>query len=821
MRIFKIGLLFTLFLTLGMSVFGASYTTQRSGNWSDTTIAGPWWVIGSGVPNGRVPDHTNLDTVVVNYTTVTTTGTTKTAGATLLNITALISPIPSGTSMTFGAVTTTSTAAASVGDTTIPVTALTGSIASGVSALPFGHTLTVDTNQSFGNTSATFDLTIGLNSKPVSTLRIASGATLTLGAKVLQSGDLYIEPGGAITTTGTGPFRWVIYSDSTGRASDVTFAGTSGSHVSVKGSSSSSKLYFTESATLRNVNITYTDFQYGDTSATGIVPMYGGETTLNITNCTFDNCATPIFYTTAPTATHSATISGNIFTNSVGSDVISLKGGASYTSGNRILSGNAIDKRLATSANGFAYWNITGNILAYGAAGDSNIAPVVNSTIAAGRWTSFTNNFIKHTGASMICQGPMTDNIILSDAATNNDPNIIQLQNHTGAFSTGSGDIGAFSGNVYQSYHNGNNAALYYMETNWATVSATTIRCINNLSLPNINPAKPGSSGSVFNFTKSDANTTIYLNHNTANIDTGSGFQGAFVLGDLGGSSPAGSIASLRSNLSYGLTTPSTLNLLVGCLSIDKPDIVLPANCGYNGGYNLTTSTGTYNYNTALSKKGYKFGNTFGITCNSTVSSGTTISINTPGNALNNAGAVINFNGVIVTTTTPVLSSATSLTVASIGGTITSGTVGRIVMFTTAPSSETTDIYADPQFYDSTRDLSKAYTKYIPSTGGWGSNGNTAVSAVADYQALAVYLKNNVVAYPNIVRDLITQIRLGWRPTNKLYKKAGHDGQDTGALDGYYPSIVPQIWNIIRRRRVELNLDKNIFDDRRRARKVA
>lgn len=97
--------------------------------------------------------------------------------------------------------------------------------------------------------------------------------------------------------------------------------------------------------------------------------------------------------------------------------------------------------------------------------------------------------------------------------------------------------------------------------------------------------------------------------------------------------------------------------------------------------------------------------------------------------------------------------------------------------FTLPTEPGANDVDADPQFYDSTRNFSS-----------WAVHKGAAL--VGDSQAVKTAASLNLLQNdPSLIRtDLIPWVREGFRPTNEMYRDAGHDGVTIGAVEMAAPT---------------------------------
>jgi hypothetical protein len=584
---------FRLFVMLA-SVFGfvieanaAAFVTQRSGNWSDTVAGTRPWVTLNGTGAGLVPGA--ADTITISKTTVTTTASILPIGTTSIPLTAATGTyILDGTMLKFGTVIVTVSNGGSnlpASATIIPVVA-TGTAIPASTACKVGHVLVVDTSQSVGTGTATaIDAAQGNADSFYTTLQINTGATLTVSGSIFSNSDIILQAGGNILFSGTGPFRLHNYnSGSPPRKCDLIANGTATSHASIKGASSSSKVYLTNTLGCRNVSLNYCDFQYGDSSG-NFVPVNGDETSIYINGCTFSNGVIPINVSAVLGANEDFTVTGCTFTNNSNAQALQVRSGATAT-GKRIISLNNFERGMGSNAGGWLNFTIDSNVFNATTPTGTGQVPIYSS--AAGKWTSLRNNLIRFptvgTSAMQAC-GPISNNLIICDDSTHPDPNCIQiLQTYSG-----SGDIGAFSGNVFQAYASDCNAAVYYTATAYNPTVATTITITGNLLLPNINGL--GGSGSVFNCTTMNAFASVTVNHNTFNTD-GSTYTGGLVIGDGNGVVAASTVASVRSNLAYSTISASgNYNAIYRHFSdAAVTDVCPPGMIGFNAGRNLHAS---------------------------------------------------------------------------------------------------------------------------------------------------------------------------------------------------------------------------------------
>jgi hypothetical protein len=355
----------------------------------------------------------------------------------------------------------------------------------------------------------------------------------------------------------------------------------------------------TVGASFGSVAISYCDFQYGDTSASypDIIAVYGAETSVSVDHCTFDAGYRAISCLTALSATTNFSIQTSKFT-AMSNTYLGVRSGSTAT-GTRSIYGNTFGGGIISNAGGWLNFTIDSNVFNATAATGTASVPIV--TGALGNWSSLQNNLLRFptVGSSMSQQGPISNNLIICDDSTNHDPNLIQILQTI----SGTGTVGAFSGNVAQIYTTTGNSAIYYCATGFNPTSSTVIQVLNNVTLANISGTNV-ASGSIFNCTKMNSFTSVTLDHNTTHI--GGTIAGAFCIGDPSGTGvvSAGTIVSMRANLCYATATASgTRNgvVLYGETGV-ATDACAAANCDYNGGNYFLPSSGT---NTPTGRAGY------------------------------------------------------------------------------------------------------------------------------------------------------------------------------------------------------------------------
>jgi hypothetical protein len=275
---------------------------------------------------------------------------------------------------------------------------------------------------------------------------------------------------------------------------------------------------------------------------------------------------------------------------------------------------------------------------------------------------------------------------------------------------SGAGNIGKIQGNICQAYSTGGNAAWFYLNT-----SAWNALSATSLSLLNNivlgNISGVSGCGSLFNCaTANDGNTSVTIEHNTFNTD-GSAYVGAVYLGDGNTTVAAGMLASLRGNLGYGTATPA-------------------------GSYNAILRI---------------------------VSNAVATNVCAAANCEYNGGVYL-------------VASSSPYAQTSKPGYVTSGTQN---IFSSAPGSNSSDVSSttsstDPLFFDSTRNMSTAYSAS-------SCLNQTNISTAGNFQALTEYIASTMNGNPTVIADVVTWIKAGYAPRNSAYKTTW--GTDTNTVN--------------------------------------
>ena len=441
------------------------------------------------------------------------------------------------------------------------------------------------------------------NNSTFASLALNANASLTINVgdsgqtNMYHYGDLTLGSGAQVLHTGTGSgyARWHWYSTKSLRGCNFVINGTSGSRAAFKGLATYAGFYIDQSGSFNSINWNYCDFQYNGSTGP-LLTFTGGEGSVAVTNCTYDHCYEPVYYSGYLSATTNIAWTNCKWSNTSGASGnydFSVRCNA-LTTGSRIITGCAFDGGLNTNGGGFSGFQTSNCTFNYGNSPGVAATGFTNQG-SSGAWTSCSYNFIRQTNVATDFwqMGPMDHNILFCDHASGTDPNMVQV-NGTYSPSTIS-----FTNNIFQSNCGDNNGALHYAAT--TLTASMTVTSTNNLVLPNLNASKPGSSGSIAN-SSNISNVTWTVDHNTVCVDTGSTFKGAIYYADQGGNPGSGIYTSVRSNIAYSLSSASTNNALISAnSSAGHNDVCTPANVGYNCIQNGTASSASAN----TSKRGY------------------------------------------------------------------------------------------------------------------------------------------------------------------------------------------------------------------------
>jgi hypothetical protein len=563
---------------------------QRSGTWSDTNVATRPWALLNGAGASGVPGLT--DTIVNAKTTITCNSSSS--NGTSVSVNALTSPLLSGMQLWFGGaagIVVTLTADAAIGATSISGTYV-GTIANAATAKA-GYYLIVDGTQSIGaGTAPTMDFSANNADSWISLLKITG--SLTSNGGFYNCGDIIMTAGSSLTFSAATPNRFHNYNASTARKSRISIQGTSGSRCSIKGASTSARFGQSQASSFDTYTASYCDYQYVSSTTYQNAILFGGaETNISIDNCTFVDSYDAIKFGGDLAAASNCTISNCTFTG--GHTDIIVRSGSATPTGTRLIqscaTGGGTLGSLSSSAGGWLGWTIDNYAGALTIASGTGCAAI--ATTALGQWTEIRNSFMRMptTGSSQLnMQGNVTNCGFITDESTNTDPNCLRIDHAI------CGSSLTFKGNVYQAYSLDNNSAFIYTRTDgFSPAATTTINNYNSLLLPNINGN--GASGSAFNCAGINANTNVRVDHYTV-VGGGNTQAAGTYIGDGGvGAVVAGTINSFRANLLYGTaaTVGSKDNALIGYAGNNvATDACAPANCGYNGGRYLHTSTPTW-----------------------------------------------------------------------------------------------------------------------------------------------------------------------------------------------------------------------------------
>jgi hypothetical protein len=337
-------------------------------------------------------------------------------------------------------------------------------------------------------------------------------------------------------------------------------------------------------------------------------------------------------------------------------------------------------------------------------------------------------------GTTMQFGGASGVALTLTSPATLGDTSLSITSVAGGSFTAGAQCyVHVYMGNVYQSNTSGGINAPLFVATSFTPTKDTAITVKNNIMLPSIAAASPGASGQVFNSAKLPTHSFVTVEHNTCCRGNDPSY-GAITLGDSAQQVSTQALIACRSNITYcpASSGMGTANWLIHVKSAQNNaatstiNIINPANLGYNASWQLASPSTT----------------TFDST------SGSTLSASTFG--------------------------------------YDSEPTGSIWLASTTISAAMTDLNnVNPQFVDMTYDLAKAYVSALGQT--------TSGVALTDWKATLSYLagSSGVVATPTLIATVMAGIRGGFVPTagsyNQTYPGDTSSITNLGAVQGSYP----------------------------------
>lgn len=582
-------------------------------------------------------------------------------------------------------------------------------------------TVTITANLSQGGSPSTVSYDITVNGK----LIVADGITFTVKTSLILGstvGTLQIgqtNGGSSLVFDASSAGSAVNYRLNFSNANaNIQSIATSGSHNTISSAGSGRNHWWYNGG---GTNFGWGSLVWTDLTAVGDATnglnwdQSTGSKTIKWQDCTMTSCGFP---TMTIGASCNFTWQRVIHTTSANTLPVRITM-TGTPSGTRLIDGNSFDKQVDfhSSTGGVIGATITNNFL----------YNVLNNANIANNWTAFSGNFIYFKSGSPTLNwcGDILNNFFYWDNTSQTDPNIVQ---------TGSSNLaGTYTaqGNVLECNTGSQNGAWFYTQTNAAPSGAVILKILNNVVLPNDNVT--GSSAAVYVHVSSSSNYAIQVDHNTGNIDAGTGGNAGIGLvcidDSVTTSPPAGTFTSIRANIGWAPnTTIGTRNTIVLALvaTTVNNDIVGPSVCGYNGTWNASTSSAN-----AVSGS---------------------VNIPVPGYQSN----VVPF-------------------------------------FSTQISAATTDVAnQNPQFVDSSRNLAKWYTD---TSANGGQNHSTTGSASGDRAAAMALIQANPQLINSATNNLMAYLKGGVVPTNAAYNTTfGGDANavtNLGAVPGSFGSLIP------------------------------
>lgn len=447
-----------------------------------------------------------------------------------------------------------------------------------------GHVVTVAANATVGHSPGAGDVTQAVLVNAGGSVVINSGVTFVCRGDFFCSNSntvrsLDVAAGGVFEFDASAagvPATARYVCQGTGHAASGTqpsirFAGSSGSHCTVRSNAGGANGRFTTTGTYGGlIEATYTDFtRIGDASNAGFTMTLTGDSLTTFTNCVFDACGQLTFGGTNIVGATQFTMQNCRWKNTAASNCITTTMYNDKTTGTRLIDGNTFDKicytyapRECTITNNVFYGNVT-----------------MSSTDNEG--CVFTGNVIGlAAGADTVQPYAATidgNYLIYRDSGATN-PHFLQVGNYV-ALTTQ-----AVSNNIFDFIGSDSTGDCILLAS---PGSAVTVNITNNLVLPN---ASGQTTGTIFS-ALGNANITIACNHNTCHVGTGGGAAvGETYTGH------AGMLSSFKSNLFWD-TSARGYKLTDSGVNDAVSDLVTSANANYNAGYNLSAGSNLKGYN--------------------------------------------------------------------------------------------------------------------------------------------------------------------------------------------------------------------------------
>jgi hypothetical protein len=417
------------------------------------------------------------------------------------------------------------------------------------------HDVNVDANTTIGTTPD--DTTTNAILVDNGTLTVETGVTLTCrGRLYLDAAGLTLQAGSEVVLDSSqhASLTPMYRIDGSNGGNTFTFSGTSGSHVTVRGTNDTYRGVIDFNAwSGGDVSVTYTDFEdLGSGSSLG-VDSYVYLSDVSITGCTFTDCAGIKIYQAS--ATKDFTVSRNVCSGT--GSATSYFFAPAPTTGTRTFEDNVVDFSLG-SQNSLPGTTISRcyfhDTLILGAAADTT--------------GDIEDCFIRATGAdnNVVTHKSLKDCFLLHESSVN--PHFMYAKTDDRAL-----DI---DGNIFESSYNGDQSGDVVLNSNEADAgNKCTIK--NNIVLPNAAGISPGS---LLNCLTSTANWFGDVYHNTCCVKLG------LLVGETY-AGHAGMIANCKSNVWFKTSGNGYAATRQNNAGTPVQDIITPANYDYNWHYNL------------------------------------------------------------------------------------------------------------------------------------------------------------------------------------------------------------------------------------------
>lgn len=671
----------------------------------------------------------------------------------------------------------------------------------------FYTTLNVYGTLSFSSSGSGVYFYAGNNSSsavwPNNTLHVFNG-----GVVQVKHSNLYMY--GNVVVDGGGTLAW-NYScsvNASGYHTAPTWScvGSSGNNAIIGNTSIGSAPIINNNGVVSSFPFTYCTINNVQLNSTG-------ETSTAFTSCTFSGMSQSPYAPYAGTLASTTNLSFTkcSWTSTSSTYALSISSSGYPTTGAYTLTQNNFDKPVQIQTP--KGWTVTQNYLVSSA--DGTVAPLV--TGATGSWYLLDSNVIymrsnTTTGPQIVLQGTTTNNLILFDASSVNDPNVVSCTANTPDYiqTSASATIPSTAGAQTTISTNALPTQLpagTYLQFGSVQCRVKTTAAGGATSVVVIPVTNSAGTVVASGTIASGSKTTPYVFNNNTYQGYQSGNNGAlFFTATVFGTSQDCSI-----NAQYNLVLP---NIGGGA----GPSVF---NCTTTSSYvhvfveHNTTCFDTYSsFNTGRSLCYLGDSGSAGVYAKTLA-----ICRSNLGWSTNPAGAencMIYFAGGCTANDAadPAMTGHNGSANGTASG-ITGGSAsyptktgyysGTAYMFSTTPTEiNSYDVNAAVSFVDSSSNFATAYT------GSWAGSGiqghTTTGTTIGDARATVALLAANYT----LIAQLQTNLRKRWAPTTSAFQNAGHDGTDIGAVQHSASPIVPKI-DTQRRRRTGWNNSWNIF----------